>query len=173
MKRGDYSWATFLLIHPRLSSPGPRFGSLDFCICSGVSGPNWIVSYTSSRGVGSDISLSRRLSSHKCSTLSSIVRRLSNTIALWSTPTQTSASELWHGWFCPASAIRLVCIFLEGFRSESDLSNPWLWGSLASAPSRSWSSIRRTSLDSSLMSWMFMPSVLVRETLFGVDYERW
>ena len=173
MKRGDYSWATLLLVHPRLSSPEPRFGSLDFRIRSGVSGPNQILSSTSCRGVGSDISLSQRPSSHKCPTESSIVRKLSNAIALWSTPTPTSASESRRGWFGPASAIHSDWILLESFRSQSSLSDPWLWGNLTNVPSRSWSSIRRTSLDSSLMSRILMPSVSVCETLFRVDYESW
>ena len=110
---------------------------------------------------------------HKCPRMSSIVRMWPNMIALWSTPTSTSASESWCGRFCLVSAIRSVCILLEGFRSQSDLSNPSLWGSLASVPSKSWSSIYRTSLDSSLISRMLMPSVLVCETLFGIDFEPW
>ena len=124
------------------------------------------------RDIGSNISLSQRPSSHKCLRVSSIVRKRSNTIALWSTPTVTSAFESWWGRFCPASAILSVCILLEVFWSRSDLSDPWLWGGLASAP-RSWCSIRRTSSDSSLMSRMLMQSVSVCETLFGVDYEPW
>mgnify|MGYP006973822955 CR=1 FL=1 len=161
MKRGYYSWASLLLIHPRLSSPEPRSGSLDFCTRSGVSGPNQILSSANCRGAGSDISLSRRLSSHKCLRVSSIVRRISNRIALWSTPTPTSASESWRERFCLASVIRSVCILLEDFRSRSDLSDPWLWDSLTSASSRSWSSIRRISLDPSQMSCMLMQWVSV------------
>ena len=159
MKRGDYSWATLLLVHPRLSSPEPIFGSWGFRTHSGVSGPNQILSSASCRDAGSDISLSRRLSSHKYPTVSSKVWRLSNTITQWSTPTLTGASESWSRRFCPASAIRSVCMLLEGFRSRSGLSDPWLWDSHAFAPCRSWSLIRRSSLDSSPMSRMLMPLI--------------
>ena len=124
---------------------------------------------------GSNISSLRQPSFHKYPTMSFKVRRLSNTIALWGTPTPTSASESWRRRFCPASAIWSVYMLLEDFQSQSGLSGPWLWDSPAFVPSRSWSSNRRISLDSSPMSRMLMPSksVLVSETLFGVYYEPW
>ena len=153
--------------------PGLRSGSLDFRIRSGVSRPSQILSSASCRDAGSDISLSRLLSSHKCSTVFSIVQKLSSMIALWSTLTLTAASKLWCGRFCSASSTSLPCMLLEDFHSQSGLSDPWLWDSPTFVPSRCWSSNCGTSLDSFPMSWMLMPSdsVLVGKTLFGVDYE--
>ena len=133
--RGRLLMSNIALNSSSIVVPEPRFGSLNFRTHLGVSGPNWILSSASCTGAGLDISLSRRLSSHKYPTMSSKVRRMSKTIALWSTPTLTSASESWRRRFYPTSAIRSVCMLLEGFRSQSNLSDPWLWDSLASAPS--------------------------------------
>ena len=73
----------------------------------------------------------------------------------------------------PASSTRLLYMFLEHCHSQLGRSDPWLWDSSAFAPSRNWSSNRRTSLDSFLMSQMLMPSnsVSVDKARFRIDDE--
>ena len=45
-RRWETTQATLISLHPRLSSPEPRSGSLNFCTHLDVSGLNWILSST-------------------------------------------------------------------------------------------------------------------------------
>ena len=77
-------------------------------------------------------------------------------VALWSTLTSTSASEWWPRQFDLTLSTHSVCTLLEDSRTRWDLSDLWRSNSLAFVASRSWSSNRRTSSSSSLMTQILM-----------------
>ena len=118
--------------------PKPTIGNSNFHIRLCVPEPNQILSSEGCKGTGSDISLLWRPSFHRCLIISSMVGRPSDMISLWSKLTPISASEWWPKQSDLIFPTHSIYILLEHSRTQST---------------------RWTSLNSSWMSRMLMPSV--------------